>query len=404
MRLRRLLGYSTLVSIALVLLASGASGQVQPQPIIPFQMLDNNGKMLTGGCLATFQSGTATPLGTFSDAAGTVPNTNPVQLDSSGRATVFLQAQAYTLKLYVHGVTNNCATSLGPLIWSIDGINPSANSILVSNNTWTGTNTFEAATVFDGPVTFNAGFTSNGPSDLTAGGSVAGTFTGSAVFSGSLAFNTITVQDATFVDPWVSTVGTGFAPFIVNSTTEVANLNSNFLEGCDWASPCPIGTTTPNTAIFTTLRANTSFILNGSATLTGIQGSDVHLMTAGTIAGGAGSNVCLDANSGLTTSGCASGFSQIQSAKIASPCTPGSASSYDACDSTLTWPAAFADTNYFASCSALGTGYNVGSAGSNNSNFLYIRSKATTTMSITIQNGRGAADAPTEVDCVGVHP
>ena len=40
---------------------------------------------------------------------------------------------------------------------------------------------------------------------------------------------------------------------------------------------------------------------------TALQGADVNLMTSGTISGSAGTNVCLDSNSGLTTSGCTSG-------------------------------------------------------------------------------------------------
>lgn len=41
-----------------------------------------------GGQLFTYASGTTTPLTTYSDAAGTVPNTNPVILDTNGSAIV----------------------------------------------------------------------------------------------------------------------------------------------------------------------------------------------------------------------------------------------------------------------------------------------------------------------------
>lgn len=43
-----------------------------------------------GGKLHTYAAGGTTPQGTWSDAAGTVPNTNPVTLDSNGLATVRL--------------------------------------------------------------------------------------------------------------------------------------------------------------------------------------------------------------------------------------------------------------------------------------------------------------------------
>lgn len=52
-----------------------------------------------------------------------------------------------------------------------------------------------------------------------------------------------------------STVATGTAPMVVASTTKVANLNVDLLDGADWAAPAAIGTTTPNTAVFTTLTA-----------------------------------------------------------------------------------------------------------------------------------------------------
>jgi hypothetical protein len=403
MRLARLLGYSTLVLFSLVL-ATRANGQVQPSPYIPGQYFDVNGRPLAGGCICTYVSGTTTPLATFSDAAGSVPNTNPVQLDSAGRARLFLQGQAYTLKLYAHGTTNNCATSLGPIQWSIDGINPSANSILGGNNVWSGTNTFNGATTFNGSVTMNSGFTSNGPSNMTAGGSMAGTFSGSPSFSGFPSFTGgFASTTGTFSGQITSTVASGTAPFVIASTTVVANLNASSVNGCTFAIPCPLGSTTPNTVAATTLTAN-SFTLNGAGPFTAVVGLDTKLVTGVALTGPIGSTVCKDTNGGVTTVGCAGGFTQIQAAVIASPCTPPSSSSYDACNSTVTWPVAFADTSYIVSCTALGTGYNGGAPGSNNSNFIYARSKATGSASITVQNGRGAADTPTEIDCIGVHP
>lgn len=50
-----------------------------------------------------------------------------------------------------------------------------------------------------------------------------------------------------------STVVTGTAPMIVTSTTKVANLNVDLLDGGDWSSPGAIGTVTPNSGTFTAL-------------------------------------------------------------------------------------------------------------------------------------------------------
>jgi hypothetical protein len=54
-----------------------------------------------------------------------------------------------------------------------------------------------------------------------------------------------------------STLATGTAPLSVASTTKVANLNADQLDGKDWAAPDPIGSTTPNSGAFTSLTATT---------------------------------------------------------------------------------------------------------------------------------------------------
>ena len=384
----------------LFLFAIPASAQVQPMPFVKSQFFDQNGHPLAGGCVFTYQSGTLTPLPSYSDAAGIFLNSNPVILDAAGRANIFLTAVAYTLKLYTHGGVN-CATGLQQ--WTIDGINPSANSILALNNVWTGTNDFTAATTFDASVTFNTGFTSTGPNILGGGGDITGTWTGSPTLSGAWNFAAgIISTTGTFSDQIISTVTTGTAPFVVASTTVVTNLNADLLDGCNWAVPCALGSTTPNTVAATSVTA-ASLVLNGAATGSGIQGTDSKLLTSGTVAG-TGAQLCTDANGGATTSGCPSGFTKIQAVRQTSTCTPGSSSSFESCDFTFTWTGSFADTNYVAACSLEGTGYDVGNPGTNDSNQLYIRSLATGTMSLTIQNLRGSANTPVAVHCVGVHP
>ena len=55
-----------------------------------FIEFDSGGDPLAGGKVYFYEAGTSTPKDTFSDAAGTTPNANPVILDSSGRATIFM--------------------------------------------------------------------------------------------------------------------------------------------------------------------------------------------------------------------------------------------------------------------------------------------------------------------------
>lgn len=49
------------------------------------QFFDNNGIPLSGGLLYTYQAGSSTPLSTYTDINETIPNSNPIVLNSSGR-------------------------------------------------------------------------------------------------------------------------------------------------------------------------------------------------------------------------------------------------------------------------------------------------------------------------------
>jgi hypothetical protein len=49
------------------------------------QFFDNNGQPLNGGLIYTYQAGSTTPLASYTTINGTIANTNPIVLDSSGR-------------------------------------------------------------------------------------------------------------------------------------------------------------------------------------------------------------------------------------------------------------------------------------------------------------------------------
>lgn len=59
-----------------------------PAPI--FRAFDSNGLPLAGGRVFTYQAGTNIPLASYTDQSGTVANTNPVILDSTGSANIWL--------------------------------------------------------------------------------------------------------------------------------------------------------------------------------------------------------------------------------------------------------------------------------------------------------------------------
>lgn len=70
------------------------------------------GVPLVGGKLYTYDAGTSNPRATYSDAAGTVPNANPVILDARGEATVFWSG---TYKVVLKDALDNT-------IWTVDGM------------------------------------------------------------------------------------------------------------------------------------------------------------------------------------------------------------------------------------------------------------------------------------------
>ena len=61
---------------------------ISPKDI--YSAIDDNGNPLVGGELFTYIAGSNTPTPTFTDATGTVENTNPVILDSRGEAHVWI--------------------------------------------------------------------------------------------------------------------------------------------------------------------------------------------------------------------------------------------------------------------------------------------------------------------------
>lgn len=103
--------------------------------------LDNSGKPLAGGFIYTYEAGGFTALqGTFTDHTGTVENTNPIQLDSSGRLQTGLWlADGYSYNLTLCDASNTVLESqsnisgvfavpsgggIGTVIWNVPPIVP----------------------------------------------------------------------------------------------------------------------------------------------------------------------------------------------------------------------------------------------------------------------------------------
>jgi len=83
-----------------------------------FTGLDNDGNPAASGYLYTYVAGTTSAITTYSNVGLTTPNTNPVLLDASGRATIYLSsASAYKFVL---------TTSAGVTLWEQDNITVAA--------------------------------------------------------------------------------------------------------------------------------------------------------------------------------------------------------------------------------------------------------------------------------------
>lgn len=96
-------------------------------PVPKLQFLDANGDPYSGGKLYTYLAGTSTPTTTYSDSAGTTPNTNPIILDSAGRCTAFIDC---SIKIALYDADD-------VLVFTQDNV--SAYGVTDSTTQWTAT-------------------------------------------------------------------------------------------------------------------------------------------------------------------------------------------------------------------------------------------------------------------------
>jgi len=61
--------------------------------MIRHRFYDNDGSLLAGGKVYIYEAGTTTPKNSFTDYTGTVPNANPVILNSKGEASIWTDGQ-----------------------------------------------------------------------------------------------------------------------------------------------------------------------------------------------------------------------------------------------------------------------------------------------------------------------
>jgi hypothetical protein len=152
-----------------------------------------------------------------------------------------------------------------------------------------------AAAGSNGTVQFNSGALLGGDSDFTYNNLGTKTLT----LTGNITTSNINVSNSVTASRLISNVATGTAPLSVSSTTLVANLNADLLDGYSTAT-----TSTANTVSVRDSNASLTanlFIGNGSQ-LTDINGSNVSTVANANYAAYAG-NVTLAAQSNITSLG-----------------------------------------------------------------------------------------------------
>ena len=95
-------------------------------PVPKLQFSDQNGAPLAGGLVYTYEAGTTNLRTTYTTAAETTPNPNPIVLDASGQADIFLQAGLG----YKFVLQNSLATT----IWTVDNVTAAGTMSLQNAN------------------------------------------------------------------------------------------------------------------------------------------------------------------------------------------------------------------------------------------------------------------------------
>ncbi len=88
------------------------------------QYFTAGGIPLVGGKVYTYAAGTTTPLATYTTAAASTPNTNPVILDSRGEASIFFSAANYKIVM---------KDSLDSTIWTQDNLPGDQAATILAN-------------------------------------------------------------------------------------------------------------------------------------------------------------------------------------------------------------------------------------------------------------------------------
>lgn len=135
------------------------------------QLFDDRGDLLAGGKVYTYEAGTSTPLATYQDLGGLVANTNPVVLNSAGRANIRL-TNAVQYKIILKDADGNTIATQDNVVVGVD---PAATTtiyeVLVNYAETPGAQGWMGGEHFKRPVSFPVDFDGSGGSVITNPGS-----------------------------------------------------------------------------------------------------------------------------------------------------------------------------------------------------------------------------------------
>jgi hypothetical protein len=84
-------------------------------PIVA-QFLDDYALVLANGYIETYEAGTTTPLVTYQDLEGLVPNENPIILDAAGRATAIRVTNGVAYKFIIYDADGEIVETIDDII------------------------------------------------------------------------------------------------------------------------------------------------------------------------------------------------------------------------------------------------------------------------------------------------
>lgn len=220
------------------------------------QFFTNSGAPLSGGLLYTYAAGTTTPQATYTTAAGTTANSNPIVLNSAGRLDsevwltstltykfILKDSGGVTIATYddIPGIGSVSGLTTGTSILSGNGSGGFSNVTIGSNLSFVGgtlsatTGGSGAGTVTSVALTAPTAFTVTG-SPVTSTGTLALTYSGTPVpvSSGGTGTSTLTTNSVVLGN------GTSAVQFVAPGTAG----NVLVSDGATWTSGPNAGSTT----------------------------------------------------------------------------------------------------------------------------------------------------------------